>query len=319
MIKNNQSGATMLPFIVAIVGGIAIAWVISVLVSIDDTELEPRLAQNENQMDTANQDRGSPATIDPVVPSGPPRVVAQSARQSSTFNGTPDLAEQLQAVRLQLERLELSPTAGRATPSTADNGRVAQLEVQLRQAEVKIDELSNRIRITDSNGSGSMSDLLDSTIQKAAAEDQNYIRALKGDVETYITTDSQRAALSNVGTDKVDYLNRILLSRTVNNADKEGTDSLERTVIALMTDVEANKKQQKLDQHQSYLTALDPLSQQRANQSRTYTVQEGDNLWDIAVRAYGNGFLYTKIFHSNPQILINPDLIFPGQVIRVPI
>ncbi len=48
----------------------------------------------------------------------------------------------------------------------------------------------------------------------------------------------------------------------------------------------------------------------------TYTVIHGDNLWDIAVRAYGDGYQWTKIAQANH--LANPRLIFSGNVFIIP-
>lgn len=48
----------------------------------------------------------------------------------------------------------------------------------------------------------------------------------------------------------------------------------------------------------------------------SYTVIEGDWLSTIAARAYGDIFAYTKIAEANK--LDNPDLIFPGQVLKLP-
>lgn len=42
----------------------------------------------------------------------------------------------------------------------------------------------------------------------------------------------------------------------------------------------------------------------------TYTVVEGDNLWNIAVRAYGDGYRWVEIANSNK--IANPDLIYSG-------
>lgn len=47
-------------------------------------------------------------------------------------------------------------------------------------------------------------------------------------------------------------------------------------------------------------------------------VESGDTLWGIAERAYGSGARYTEIFEANRQVIVNPDLIFPGQKIRIP-
>lgn len=48
----------------------------------------------------------------------------------------------------------------------------------------------------------------------------------------------------------------------------------------------------------------------------SYTVVRGDNLWQVAVRAYGDGFKWTEIAKAND--LINPDLIHAGNVLKLP-
>ena len=48
----------------------------------------------------------------------------------------------------------------------------------------------------------------------------------------------------------------------------------------------------------------------------SYTVVKGDYLWSIAVRAYGNGYKWTEIAKANN--LANPDLIFSGNVLKLP-
>lgn len=52
--------------------------------------------------------------------------------------------------------------------------------------------------------------------------------------------------------------------------------------------------------------------------SRTYTVVSGDSLWAIAARLLGNGVRWPEIHRLNLGIIANPNLIFPGQVLRVP-
>lgn len=48
----------------------------------------------------------------------------------------------------------------------------------------------------------------------------------------------------------------------------------------------------------------------------TYTIKEGDDLWNIAVRAYGDGYKWVDIAKANN--LENPDLIFSGNVLKLP-
>ncbi|HXP73725.1 MAG TPA: Ig-like domain-containing protein [Stellaceae bacterium] len=47
-------------------------------------------------------------------------------------------------------------------------------------------------------------------------------------------------------------------------------------------------------------------------------VQPGDTLWHIARRTYGEGLLFTDIYHANRNEIVDPNLIFPGQVVALP-
>ncbi len=47
-------------------------------------------------------------------------------------------------------------------------------------------------------------------------------------------------------------------------------------------------------------------------------IRQGDNLWTIARRVYGEGIRYTQIFEANTDQIRNPDLIYPGQVFDLP-
>jgi nucleoid-associated protein YgaU len=48
------------------------------------------------------------------------------------------------------------------------------------------------------------------------------------------------------------------------------------------------------------------------------TVQSGDTLSAKAQKWYGNPNLFTRIFEANRDQIVNPNLIFPGQVLRIP-
>ena len=49
-----------------------------------------------------------------------------------------------------------------------------------------------------------------------------------------------------------------------------------------------------------------------------YLIQKGDNLSKIAKQFYGDANKYPKIFEANKEVIKDPDLIFPGQKIRIP-
>lgn len=49
-----------------------------------------------------------------------------------------------------------------------------------------------------------------------------------------------------------------------------------------------------------------------------YTIVKGDTLWAIATEHLGSGAKYPEIFEANREVIKDPDLIFPGQKIRIP-
>ncbi|MEG2050886.1 MAG: LysM peptidoglycan-binding domain-containing protein [Oscillospiraceae bacterium] len=53
--------------------------------------------------------------------------------------------------------------------------------------------------------------------------------------------------------------------------------------------------------------------------AKTYKVVKGDCLWNIAKMFYGNGNQYNKIFNANRDKIKNPNLIYPGQVLTIPV
>lgn len=52
---------------------------------------------------------------------------------------------------------------------------------------------------------------------------------------------------------------------------------------------------------------------------KMYTIKSGDSLSKIAKREYGNANDWRKIFEANQDTIKNPDKIFPGQEIKIPL
>jgi LysM repeat protein len=57
---------------------------------------------------------------------------------------------------------------------------------------------------------------------------------------------------------------------------------------------------------------------QPAPEVEYYTIVGGDSLSKIAKKYYGNAMDYPKLFEANREVIKDPDLIYPGQKIRVP-
>jgi len=52
--------------------------------------------------------------------------------------------------------------------------------------------------------------------------------------------------------------------------------------------------------------------------SQTYTVNKGDTLSKIAKEFYGSANRWHEIYDANRDQISNPDLIKPGQVLKIP-
>ena len=64
--------------------------------------------------------------------------------------------------------------------------------------------------------------------------------------------------------------------------------------------------------------AAAPADTAAAPTARTYTVKAGDSLSKIAKHEYGDASQWKKIHEANRDQVPNPDLIHPGQVLKLP-
>lgn len=65
-------------------------------------------------------------------------------------------------------------------------------------------------------------------------------------------------------------------------------------------------------------TAPSPPSAAPPAAARTYTVVAGDSLSKIAKQFFGDANQWKRIFDANRDIIKNPDLIHPGQTLKIP-
>lgn len=68
----------------------------------------------------------------------------------------------------------------------------------------------------------------------------------------------------------------------------------------------------------AYIPEIVPTRTDNRAPERTYTVVKGDCLYNIAAKLLGAGSRYTEIYNLNRDIIKNPNLIFPGQVLKLP-
>ncbi|HEY0671972.1 MAG TPA: LysM peptidoglycan-binding domain-containing protein [Longimicrobiales bacterium] len=69
---------------------------------------------------------------------------------------------------------------------------------------------------------------------------------------------------------------------------------------------------------QSGSSSAPDTAKQAAATSTTYTVKSGDSLSAIAKREYGDAGQWRRIFEANRDQIKDPDLIHPGQELKIP-
>ena len=67
------------------------------------------------------------------------------------------------------------------------------------------------------------------------------------------------------------------------------------------------------------LKAPEPKPEEPEEKAEIYGIVSGDTLGAIAKRYYGNASKYVKIFEANKDIISDPNKIYPGQNIRIPL
>ena len=67
------------------------------------------------------------------------------------------------------------------------------------------------------------------------------------------------------------------------------------------------------------LRAPKPKPEEPKENAEIYEIVSGDTLGAIAKRYYGNASKYMKIFEANKDIISDPNKIYPGQKIRIPL
>lgn len=88
--------------------------------------------------------------------------------------------------------------------------------------------------------------------------------------------------------------------------------------LALKEYREVSARQIKVSNNTASVPPETPTRTDNREQPKTYTVVAGDCLTIIAKRVLGNGSRYTEIYELNRDIISNPNLIYPGQVLKLP-
>lgn len=72
----------------------------------------------------------------------------------------------------------------------------------------------------------------------------------------------------------------------------------------------------KVEAKQPTATQIEVVETKKTIAGDSYEVQKGDDLWNIALRAYGDGYQWARIAQTNK--LANPNIIHPGNKLSLP-
>jgi len=116
----------------------------------------------------------------------------------------------------------------------------------------------------------------------------------------------------DLGTDKLEV--SVEGDKAIIKGEVADQSIFEKAVIAIGNTLGVSKVEA------SEIRIADPAVPDAPKEPRFVTVEKGDNLWKIATRVYGKGKgpKYSVIFEANKPMLKDPDLIYPGQVLRIP-
>lgn len=67
------------------------------------------------------------------------------------------------------------------------------------------------------------------------------------------------------------------------------------------------------------LTFPEPKPEEPVEKAEFYEIVSGDTLGKIAKNFYGNASLYTRIHEANKELIPDPNKIYPGQKIKIPL
>lgn len=119
--------------------------------------------------------------------------------------------------------------------------------------------------------------------------------------------------------DITDDISVMVLIKSVEVVEKAGEEGDKYIALSLLEHKGARKQYVAVQTPAAVVKQeeVPPPANPAVTESKTHTVQNGDTLWAIAKKYYGNGALYTKIVSANSSIK-NPNLIHKGQVFSIP-
>lgn len=133
-------------------------------------------------------------------------------------------------------------------------------------------------------------------------------RSTEGAVQVYIDNEPLAEAPITEGDWRLDLpdIDTGVYTLRVDEVDTEGT---------VVSRIETPFKR---EEPAEVAAVLAEETQQEGFEVAVRTVQPGSTLWAIAEETLGDGILYVKVFEANRDLIRDPNLIYPGQIFRIP-
>jgi nucleoid-associated protein YgaU len=162
----------------------------------------------------------------------------------------------------------------------------------------------------------------------ASTEDitgSDYVQSLKQELNTEIPApEVAKAPLKSTMT-AVDSILATMSKTTVELEAEQEPKSLDVNTVQVETSPtpvlvkEAPEKPAvKVDVVETVVKEPDLASKPKLVALETVTVGKGETLFKVAKRVYGTGKKYLALYEANKDTIANPDIIFVGQVLKVP-
>jgi phage tail protein X len=179
----------------------------------------------------------------------------------------------------------------------------AIMQTMMEKLEKKQQEKSKEVSTSTSSEDSLLSSL--ENMQVDQMEDITHDADLsKSDKSKKVTTKNS---------DKnVDHYNKVVVKHDVNTYAK--VDELSLEITNMVKEMESKPKSKS-----TYTKSITKEVSVRENEMRIIVVKSGDTLSKIAKRAYGSAQAYDRIYNANPDLIKNPNHIFIGQRLRVPL
>ena len=225
-----------------------------------------------------------------------------------------------------------------------DNNAVEQPEEI--QSVMENEQALDTQEVIQKSDTETLAELIEYSLKNISKNDQEYVAALNNSVETRSSDSTEKIVPLN--------LENSVKSEKAAEAPKQSTQTITSynnsvsfksspspvdAIIAAMQGIQAKPTEQPGNSNAGlqnelnqlikddttkagvlFSKALDQEYKDRSNETRSIIVKKGETLWNIAIRAYGNGNDYTKILKSNPQLSETTlKQLTEGQILRVPL